>query len=234
MGEPMHPPTLVKAAQEGNCDAAETHLRDGADVNATVALRKTALMYAARNSHLEIVKLLLKSGADINAQDALGRTPLFYAAYAGCCEIVDLLLQEHADPNVADNFGRTALMHAAVKGHTDVAKLLVEKGADPGHQDKSGKTASEWGRLRQGSEWIHVIDGPTYWEMGKRVAIFGNLVFLLFGTAMTFSLISPVWQSQDKSGGILRTTLPSAPPGSIRRTTLPPSPPLPAEWTFPT
>ena len=62
-------------------------IRNGADVNAVDAEKRTPLHCAACKGYVDIAKVLIRNGANVNAVDGDLNTPLFYAA-----EYLDVVL----------------------------------------------------------------------------------------------------------------------------------------------
>ena len=93
---------LFQAARDGNMQAVQTALANGADVNVVkITDGVTALMMASQNGHTEVVKLLLEEGADVNAKRTSdGVSALLAASRKGHTDIVRLLLDKGADVNV--------------------------------------------------------------------------------------------------------------------------------------
>ena len=84
---------LIQAAKDGNLQAVQASLSDGADVNTKDKDGQPVLMLAADNGQTEIVKLLLDKGADVNVKKTdLGTSALWIASQKGHTETVKLLL----------------------------------------------------------------------------------------------------------------------------------------------
>ncbi len=134
---------LIKAAADGNQQAVQSALANGADVNVKTTDGWTALMKASQKGHVEIVKLLLDNGADVNVKEIrYGTTALYIASYNGHVEIVKLLLEKSTDINVKGaGIGATALYIASQKGRVEIVKLLLDKGADVNLKTTDGTTA---------------------------------------------------------------------------------------------
>ena len=104
---------LIYAAGEGDADAVEQLLSDGADVAQRSQDGETALHVAAIRGNLRTVRALLTAGAEPDARTPPGRTiymtPSMWAVYHGHAEMITLLLDAGADPNAADENGKTLL-----------------------------------------------------------------------------------------------------------------------------
>jgi 26S proteasome non-ATPase regulatory subunit 10 len=74
---------LMLSILEGNREACEFLLENGADVNRqTPKHKQTALMYAALQNYARICRLLVEKGAEIDAEDIKGCTALMLARKA--------------------------------------------------------------------------------------------------------------------------------------------------------
>lgn len=127
---------LTRAAKEGNINALQKLLDEGANINESAMAATMAgppLSHAAYYCRVEAVKYLINKGADVNATGTGGGgwRPLHLAAKAGCTEAIRLLLDAGADLNLRanDNSG-SALAVAAGTGNIKTVKYLLEKGAD--------------------------------------------------------------------------------------------------------
>ena len=141
--------------------AAQTLLREGADVNAARGDGITALHLAAERGDVEAVQELLDTGADVGAGTRIGRyTPLHLAARGGHGAVVTLLLDAGADPLAATTTSRATALHlaaAAVQGQEAVAALL-KHGADPNAREASvGQTPLIFAAAANRAEAIEVL-----------------------------------------------------------------------------
>ena len=116
---------LMKASRDGNLEAVQRALDNGAEVDFQNKKGKTALMLAASNGHTATVKLLIDHGADINLQDYFGTTAIIVAATAGHTETAQFLAQKGADPTYKDSSGGSALSNAVFFGHDETIKALL-------------------------------------------------------------------------------------------------------------
>lgn len=125
---------LKCAVEEGNADAVEACLTQGAGVNCQFkddlyTPLHTACSSSTSEGSLEVLKLLLKRGADGNACNKWRETPLLIAANNGHRAAVDALLESGADPSLCSEAGWSALTFAAHKGYDDIVSLLLGAGA---------------------------------------------------------------------------------------------------------
>ncbi len=116
---------LLEAARIGNTNTVKKLIKEGAEVNAQNAFKRTPLHLAAEEKNTEIVQELIEAGADINLQDDLEETALHKAAYYGHTKIAEALIEAKADINAKDKSGGTPLHQAAAKGHTGAVKALT-------------------------------------------------------------------------------------------------------------
>eukprot|EP00929_Paragymnodinium_shiwhaense_P118796 TRINITY_DN90700_c0_g1_i1.p1 TRINITY_DN90700_c0_g1~~TRINITY_DN90700_c0_g1_i1.p1 ORF type:complete len:328 (+),score=61.37 TRINITY_DN90700_c0_g1_i1:60-1043(+) len=113
---------LLKAAREGDVDAARAALQAG-------AYTETRRPFGIR---------MLQNGPRNTGHD-VGLTPLMYASQGGRLRIVQMLLDSKAEVNALEEDGLTALHFAAASNEFDIARVLVARGADVNIADDSGK-----------------------------------------------------------------------------------------------
>ena len=138
---------LREAIENGNLQAAQSALRNGADANAQepIPRYRTILMIAAEEGNENLAKLLVGYGADVNGINSYGHTALMEAANGGHLNVVKFLIEHGANVNAAafvlGYAGNTALIFASEKGHVNVVKLLIKHGANINAKKKNGDTA---------------------------------------------------------------------------------------------
>lgn len=125
---------LKCAVEEGNADAVQICLKQGAGVNCQFkddlyTPLHTACSSSTISGSLEVLQLLLKRGADGNACNKWRETPLLIAANNGHRSAVEALLRSNADPSLCSEAGWSALTFAAHKGYEDIVALLLKAGA---------------------------------------------------------------------------------------------------------
>jgi ankyrin repeat protein len=125
---------LALAAREGQLEAAQLLLENGADINGTVSVgsppypgeNETALSEAAKNNHPELVELLLENGADPNIVDTkIGLAPINWAAGMDYADIVSSLIEHGADINAT-----TPIINAVEQDAPQALQALIEGGVD--------------------------------------------------------------------------------------------------------
>jgi len=126
----QYPLPLMYFAALGRPMVVEALLKKGADVNATPAGGRTALMCAAERGKKEIVELLIASQADINLVDSHKRTALSHAATNGYPETVEVLVKAGGNPEDKYVGGYTDLMLAAIQGDQGAAEKALAAGGD--------------------------------------------------------------------------------------------------------
>jgi ankyrin repeat protein len=131
---------IIEAVKNGDDEAVQTLLDDGADANDTNLSDETPLYIAAEKGYKNIVAALLAKGADINRAGEYQQTPLYIAAQNGHADIVELLLDKGAAVNKANINGSTPLYSAAADGYADIVAALLANGADINQQHNSGAT----------------------------------------------------------------------------------------------
>ncbi len=125
---------LIHYAEQGDTENVLKLLEDGADINATDAHGRTAVLAATYNNKTDTVKALIDKGADINLRDKRLNNVLLYAGAEGLLDIVKLAIEAGADTKLTNRFGGTALIPASERGHVDVVKeLLAHSDIDVNH-----------------------------------------------------------------------------------------------------
>lgn len=149
---------LREAAKNGYIKFVIDLLKQGVDVNAADAEKRTALMWAAYDGYTEVVKQLLKRGAEVDARDQLDRTALMFAASGANIETVRFLLAHKAETNLVDSHEAwTALMFAAAEGHNDIVQALLKAGADVNLIDTDGDSAYDFAVQRGHRETARLV-----------------------------------------------------------------------------
>ena len=103
--------TIWTAAKNGQLDALEQHLENGADVNGVDPLYGlTPLIWAALFDQIEATDWLLHNEANVNGLSNYGTTPVHVAAFLGRSEIAQRLIEHGADVALTEGFtGLTVL-----------------------------------------------------------------------------------------------------------------------------
>lgn len=113
------------AAARGSCDVCRVLIERGANIEATDADGKTALMHGSSCGSCAVVKLLLRHGANLEAQRSNGETSLSVAVRFGRLDVCALLLSIGATPRTQ----LTPLIVAALSKSSRVIELLLLHGA---------------------------------------------------------------------------------------------------------
>lgn len=133
---------LFSAAAAGDAGAAQQALEQGADVNASGALKRTPLFASAFCDRPELVRLLLEKGARHDIADANGMLPLHAAVVVASTQAAEVLIANGANVNGRDAAGRTALHVAAATNQMPMVGLLLAGKANTTLRDAHGMTAA--------------------------------------------------------------------------------------------
>eukprot|EP01041_Mallomonas_annulata_P002590 gene2590-5063_t len=123
-------PLIWAAACDNHKDGQECAallIKQGANLNATTTMERTALMTACMSDSHGVARILLEENEGMNA--------LMFACKYGAINTIRQLLQMGAFHSITNKNGRTALGWAARRGYTDCAKMLIEHGANPNFVD---------------------------------------------------------------------------------------------------
>jgi hypothetical protein len=120
-----HDFNLLQAVYDENLNDTESHLKQGANPDASDNAGTTALMLAAIFGNAEITDLLLEYDADVNLSDNEGMTALLYALLYSNDEIGSRLMPliDEIDHQNADGF--TALMFISQTDNISFARHAV-------------------------------------------------------------------------------------------------------------
>lgn len=132
---------LIDAAGRGDLAEVRRLLRQGADVTATDAQGRTALIAAAYGDHLDVGRALIQAGADVNVQDSTRQSAYLIPTADGSLAFLRLTLQAGADVHRTDSYNGTGLIRAADRGHVEIIAELLRTGIAIDHVNRLGWTA---------------------------------------------------------------------------------------------
>lgn len=125
------------AAAAGSCDAIESLLSLGANIEMADDLGRSPLHAACRGGHLDVVILLLEKGLSQDTETAImGFTPMDYAAMFGHVRCLKELLNVGVNLRLGDTPSALPVRHKALHiaascGWLECVQVLCESGANP-------------------------------------------------------------------------------------------------------
>ena len=131
----------IEAARNGDGEAVERLLAEGASIQARDANGMTALIAAAWGNHLAISCALIAAGADVNAQDDSEQSAYLIATSEGYLELLEMTLNGGADVRALDSYRGTGLIRAAERGHVEVVERLLQTEIAVDHVNRLSLTA---------------------------------------------------------------------------------------------
>lgn len=132
---------LHQATAQGDVQAVQALLAQGANIEARDGRGATPLLVATHHNHGAVAKVLIEAGADVNAKDSIQDSPYLYAGARGHDEILKMSLAHGADLKSLNRFGGTALIPAAERGHVETVRTLITAGVDVNHINQLHWTA---------------------------------------------------------------------------------------------
>jgi hypothetical protein len=110
---PVSANELIIAAERNDVERISQLLAAGAEIDASDAQGRTALLAATHANSVNAARVLIDHGADVNAKDKLQDSAFLYAAAEGRLEILELTLAAGADLASVNRYGGTGLIPAA-------------------------------------------------------------------------------------------------------------------------
>ena len=211
--------SIHSAVLDGDLNAVQRAIDDGADVNSYNLIGFAPLHSAARGGYANITRLLLENGAlpDIRTNTPDSDTALHIASLNGEEGVVRALLAYEISVNAQNVNGNTPLHEAAVFGSLGIVRLLLGSGADASITNIDGKTPRDVNTaLFEAPKGVRVglgaggffpfeqnnIAMPNVLDIFARVDVIGdyllnteNLAF--FGYGGSFSVGTALWLSSN-------------------------------------
>ena len=128
---------LVSAVRNGNIDAVNQLIKNGADVN---TIKQNRGNYRGKTDQVDIYEDLFATLHNTHKNSYTCTIPLIIASGRGYDEIVKTLLKKGADVDIKGDVGYTALYAASRQGHTATVELLLKAGASTALDDINGMT----------------------------------------------------------------------------------------------
>ncbi|MBI2790628.1 MAG: ankyrin repeat domain-containing protein [Gammaproteobacteria bacterium] len=133
------------AALNGQAEAINALIQQGAFVHQVNHNGRTALHFAAFYNHVDAAREIIRHGLEVDIQDGRGQTPLHstcLSMWSPLAAVKELILLG-ANIDFQDFEGKTPLHHAVLQSSTSslvVAKFLIEHSANVNAQDNNGDT----------------------------------------------------------------------------------------------
>ncbi len=132
---------LLRAARDGDADAAAVALRAGAGIGARDERARTALLLASTYDHVAVAEVLVAMGADPDALDDRHDTPWLVTGVTGSVAMLEALLPARPDLTIRNRFGGLSPIPASERGHVDYVRRVARTGVDLDHVNDLGWTA---------------------------------------------------------------------------------------------
>ncbi|MGH3456949.1 ankyrin repeat domain-containing protein [Aeromicrobium sp.] len=117
---------LLRAADSGDADAAAIALREGADIEARDANRRTPLLLAATGDHAAVARLFVDLDADPDALDDRHDSAWLVTGVSGSVRMAKIVESAKPDFGLLNRFGGTSLIPASERAHDDYVAWVVE------------------------------------------------------------------------------------------------------------
>ena len=154
---------LMYAVRQGNLEATQTLVNNGAGLNALSADKSTALLLATINGHFDIAKFLVERGADVNIASMDGAMPLYGVVNTQWA-------RKSFYPQPTTKYEKTSYL--------DLLKVMLEHGADPNVRLTKELWYSEYDFSLESSSQI----GTTaFWKCAEVGDIDGMKLLVSFG-----------------------------------------------------
>lgn len=131
---------LLRAAADGDADAARVALDAGADTETRDGHRRTPLLLAATHDRVNVATLLVRHGADPDALDDRHDTPWLVTGVTGSVAMLEVLLPAKPDLTIENRYGGVSLVPACEAGHVAYVKRVLQTGEDVNHVTNQGLT----------------------------------------------------------------------------------------------
>ena len=156
--DPARDQQLIVAAAAGDRATVERLLADGANVGATDANGRTALVAAAYGNHVDVAAALIDAGADVNVEDVSQQSAYLIATseVGDDLRLLELTLRNGADVDAKDSYNGTGLIRAADRGYVGIVGRLLETDVDVDHVNRLGWTALLEAVILGGGDAAHV------------------------------------------------------------------------------
>jgi ankyrin repeat protein len=119
------------ALENGYAEVAKLLLENGADINATDSLGRTALHQAYSTANTDTLDVPLRVRVDLEKKDhGKQDTALIVAVTFRRLEIAEYLLKHRANVNCTSSPQFTILFYASMQGMDSLATILLHYGAD--------------------------------------------------------------------------------------------------------
>ncbi|MEP6854153.1 MAG: ankyrin repeat domain-containing protein [Pedococcus sp.] len=132
---------LLRAAEDGDADAAARALRAGAELETRDPRGRTPLLTAAARDHVDVARLLVALGADPDALDDQHDTAWLVTGVTGGVPMLEALLPAKPDLTILNRYGGTSLIPASERGHVDYVRRVLGTEIDVDHVNRLGWTA---------------------------------------------------------------------------------------------
>lgn len=153
------PTPLGWAACAGDIFLVKALIKRGADIEARLGGRTTALLAAIAEKREECAIALIQAEANLHTRTTGGQSALHLAAAMGLAGVVEVCLDRQSDLiNTVDENSETPLMLAAKEGYGSIVQSLLLFAPDKAMKNKRGKSAAN---IAQENGYIDLAEALT-------------------------------------------------------------------------